>query len=288
MKVEFVGDGGFGKSGGFIEYKTDKTGEEPVYQRGGYLTVNMKCRDVLVSDHIGSVNEGDAEIQSRISATGDFEDALWGSWRLAMMGSDRTHQSVHVSIRQSLTDQVAFFAGGMRASDRDDVDANHDESFYVEAVILPSQFKHLLDVLSDGPCHLHLRVAFGKFPKFLAQWSPSISDGRTIKYLNSNREISNESELPEGFFQEAVGNEAISITVAKPIPTIHQATSSVAKEGIDRVNSDLENNQLEERPKPTTAGAISDLKSVIAKSISMTQLLLIAMFAIVLLVWALS
>ena len=41
MKVEFVGDGGFGKSGGFIEYKTDKTGEEPVYQRGGYLTVNM-------------------------------------------------------------------------------------------------------------------------------------------------------------------------------------------------------------------------------------------------------
>ena len=43
MEVRFIPDGGFNKVGGFIE---DTGNNEKIYERQGYLDVDIKCRDM--------------------------------------------------------------------------------------------------------------------------------------------------------------------------------------------------------------------------------------------------
>lgn len=294
MEIEFIKNGGFNESGGFIEYEGEKTGDEPVYQRDGFLTVDMKCRDIQVVDNIIPSYRGKAEIQRGISAVADFEPALWGSWRLALLGSKRTHQSVTVNIRESADDKEAFHAGGRSASDRDDIDFNHDESFYVDAVIAPAEFRRLLDALSEGGCDLQMRVSFGLFPNFLTTWSPSMSEGRTVKFLEREYEILNGEDFRKDFFikkadKDAPGFEfederAISITVVRPYQTIHQAPQVDVDPDIDGFNP----RQAPPNSDHALSKEISNLSVVIAKSAAQIRNFLVAATVVVLLVWLVS
>lgn len=92
-------------------------------------------------------------------------------------------------------------AAGHRASDQKDIDLQFDESFYVDIILATSRFEKLLKQLQEPSAKLFILVQFGGIPRFLAQWLPSISEGRTIKFLDRTDDVSNSEDIPEGFFK---------------------------------------------------------------------------------------
>lgn len=292
MKVEFIKDEGFNSTGGFIEYEKEKTGGEPVYERQAPLTVNMKCRDIEKIDHIIS-SDGNTKRPRSISTIADLEPARWGSWNLALMGSAQIHDSMTVNIREGINDKEMFYVGGSPASDRDDIDVSHGESFYVRVVISQAQFELLLNALSEGICDLYLQVEFDRFPNFLATWSPSISDGRTIKFLDQTQKIINSDDLSDDFFPQMTDEDnsafnlsnppPISITVARPIQTVHQSSLIDTDTVSESEGATLfEVSPISEHP---LSKDFSVLLSVIRKSTAQVRSSLFIVAAAILLLW---
>ena len=84
----------------------------------------------------------------------------------------------------------------------------------------------LLKELSTPGAVLHISVKSDRFRNFYAEWSPSISEGRVIKLLDSKRDVENADEIPEGFWltpefqRELVSdldNPPVTISVGRPL-----------------------------------------------------------------------
>lgn len=237
MRIEFIKDGGFGRAGGFVEVGEDEeterdTGRQTVYQREAFLSVRVDCHEVCIS-HTFFDRYVEAKQRRRISAIGRLGAERWGKWTLSMLGSRELHDTVSVHIHESSEDKVQCYAAGTKASKPDDIDFDFEESFFVEMHVPSSQFVEVLNELTNHRCALSLNVAFDKFPNFLSTWSPSINEGRTIKFLDDIRDVSNAEDIPEKFFskepehrtQSSEHESPISITLSRQILTMDTASN---------------------------------------------------------------
>lgn len=200
MKIEFLPDGGFNRTGGFIEYDDDGKSDGAIYERGGHINVEVICSGLSLENEVLSSLDPEAKMRRRICGIGELETATWGSWSLSLLGSSRKHDKIHVSIHDAHEERVLVRSAGHRGSDHNDIDVKYDESFYVDIVLATSRFEKLLKQLREPDATLQMRVQFGGIPRFLATWSPSISEGRTIKFLDRDTDVSNSQDIPEGFF----------------------------------------------------------------------------------------
>lgn len=271
MRVVFVKDGGFNKTGAFAELKDGEVLSEttPLYERQGYISPTLLCEDVaffhsrdVLYKRKGSGDDKDSSpLASRsIRATGYIERSRWGKHQIAMLGSDRMHDKLNFSIRD-VGDIEGASAGGSSAIN--DLDLNIDESFYVEAFLPTPDFDGLLEELEKPGATLRVHVELGRFPGFYATWSPSIGEGRVIKFLNQRADVENAEEIPKDFVSGGeedtalFGNSPITIYVSRKL-----AVDPLVKEDGDEAWEEVENedaNQDETR----VAGLRSQLKELV-------------------------
>jgi hypothetical protein len=206
LKVHFLPNGGFDKNGAFVEYREALTlpDENKVeYQRQGYLTIDLLCEDIALNASFGIVNE-EAEAAGRgkkrsISAKGRIQPARWGKFSLSLLGENTTTEEVNVWIHETAETEQVWFGGASL-----DADLYHEgfNGFIVELHLATPRFERLIEDLSAPNSQLQIQVRADRFPNFYSEWSPSISEGRVVKFLQSKRDIENSNEVPEIFWRE--------------------------------------------------------------------------------------
>lgn len=222
MRVVFLPDGGFQKSGGFIELDdgAEITGAEEVYQRQGYLTLRLTCRDTEIRHGVEVWNEEkDADPTKRssfraITATGDIQKSRWGRFSLSILGRTTEHSSMGVTIRENEAGEAVFAAG---MSGDSDLDHEYDESFFVDVVITRERMDTIIRELQMPGAELRLDVRVSHFPMFYAPWSPSIDEGRVIKFLDRERDVENAEDVPDDFWNRDFHSDALANAERRPV-----------------------------------------------------------------------
>ena len=224
MRIVFAPEGGFGKTGGFVEVKDGEkiTGEDQVYQRQGHLTLRLMCRNPNL--RIGAEvrrerAEDDVDPAKRgsfrsIAATGVIQESRWGTHKLSFLGSDSEHEEMQVTIRE-YEDREGVYAAGIPGDA--DIDIVLNECFFVEIVLTPERMSSLVKELQMPGAELHVEVKLWKFPRFYAPWSPSIDEGRLIKFLNSRRDVENADQIPEEFWNQDIHDEILEDPDEPPV-----------------------------------------------------------------------
>ncbi|WP_157933036.1 hypothetical protein [Roseovarius salinarum] len=237
LKVRFLPEGGFEKNGAFIEYEGDEpTGEETEYQRQGYLTLDIACSELKIITSLGVICEYE-EVEKRqysraIRATGVIQPARWGRYSLSFLGEKSKTDRITVTIRENAIGEAATLAG---LKFEGDLDIEEIHEFFLEIEVQHERFATLIDELSHPDAVLKISARADRFRGFYARWSPSISDGRVIKFLDEKRDVKNADEIPEDFWRSSEFertllsdsvNPPVTIDVGRPLRPIVSAPTS--------------------------------------------------------------
>lgn len=83
-----------------------------------------------------------------------------------------------------------------------DLDGESVDEFCVYIDLIQDRFDRLLSELKYPDAQLGIDINTATFWNFYARWSPTISEGRVIKFLNRKSDVENHEEIPEDFFDE--------------------------------------------------------------------------------------
>lgn len=222
LKVRFLPEGGFEKNGAFIEYKgREPTGEETEYQRQGYLTLDIACFEFKLGTNLGIICEYE-KVEKRqysraIYTTGVIQPARWGRYSLSFLGEKSKTDRVTITIQETALGEASTLAG---LKIRGDLDIKDINEFYLQIDLHHERFATLLTELSFPDAVLNISARAGCFVNFYAEWSPSISEGRVIKFLDSKREVENSDEIPEDFWRSSEFQRELLSNSDRPPVTI--------------------------------------------------------------------
>ena len=297
LKVRFLPEGGFDKNGAFIEYKSDvPKGDETEYQRQGYLTLDITCTGFKSVMRLGVVCENE-KVQERshrrsISASGIIQPARRGQYYLSFLGEKSNTREIAISIHEAPKGEAATLSG---VNMEGDIDIERRHFFFLELQVHPERFAALLKELSTPSAVLHISVESDKFRDFYAEWSPSVSEGRVIKFLNSKRDVENVNEIPEyywrteGFQRELISNldfPPVMISVGGPLQPLPSGPSAVEDEEDewDRNEDALASSvQPMPAPVPNPIPALEELSKRLRRGAFWISLWLALIFVILLL-----
>lgn len=228
LKVRFLPEGGFNERGAFIEYEGgEPTGEEAEYQRQSNLRLDIACSGLKVGTSLGVICEYE-EVEERkysraIVATGVIQPSRWGQYELSFLGDKRTTHEIAISIRESPVGESATMAGIKESAD---LDLDEMNEFFLEIDVHHERFPALLEELSFPDAALRISAHAYRFQGFYAEWSPSISNGRVIKFLNRVRDVENADEIPKDFWLSSefqrkllsnLDTPPVTISVGRPL-----------------------------------------------------------------------
>ena len=294
LKVRFIPEGGFEKNGAFIEYEGDEpSGDETAYQRQGYLTLNIACEDVKVVTHMEVVCEHekaeDRKLLRVINANGKIQPARWGQFSLSFLGEKSNTHAIAVSIHESTVGESAYLSGVNWEADLDGEGLHY---FFLELHVHRERFAPLLAELATPGAVLQISARSDRFGNFYAEWSPSISDGRVIKFLDSKRDVENSDEIPEHFWRtpefqrELVSNAAsppVTISVGRPLHPLLSAPSPFEDYEDTDKDTRAPSFQPVSAPIPNPIPAIEELSKQLRRGAFWIGLWLALIFAILLL-----
>lgn len=262
LKVSFLPEGGFNKNGAFIEYENDApNGDEKEYQRQAHLTLGLACHDLQAGTHFSVLNEAEEQPERAanraIRAKGVIQPARWGRFSLSKMGGRQKIHEVDVLIRENKDGEATSMSGLFIESD---LDIEEENSFFLQVEMHPERFALLLKDLTAPGAKLSLSVDVERFRNFYAEWSPSISEGRVIKFLNSMRDVENANEIPEDFWRtpefqrELVSNPddpPVTISVGRPLQPLSLSPSTAEDEEDDwDMDEDASASRFQPMPAP--------------------------------------
>ncbi|MFW5655759.1 MAG: hypothetical protein ACOCYW_08990 [Roseicyclus sp.] len=210
LKVRFLPNGGFNKKGAFVEYRGDKPPEDAIqYERAGFLTLNIVCFDIELLRGARIYNElaHDDVVEPRdwrtIRAKGRIERSSYGQYSLSMLGSDASTCELTVSIREGEDAEGAFLSGYSEYGEFGEVGP---DTFFVEAILKSGRFESILEALQQPDAQLRLLVRADQQRGFFAPWSPSVDEGRPVKFLDgkyaSEKLVENHADIPELFWRQ--------------------------------------------------------------------------------------
>jgi len=102
-----------------------------------------------------------------------------------------------------------------------DLDLEVQHYFFLELHVDQERFSTLSKELSSPGTALDIRVRSDRFRNFYAEWSLSISDGRVIKFLDSERDVENADEIPESYWRTSEFKRELLSNPDRPPVTIH-------------------------------------------------------------------
>jgi hypothetical protein len=178
-----------------------------------------------------------------ISANGTIQPARWGGYSLSFFGENGSTREIEISIHENTEGEAATLSG---LNIEGDLDLEGHHSFFLELHVHRERFSALSKELSTPGAVLHISVRSDRFRNFYAEWSPSISEGRVIKFLDNKRDLENADEIPESFwhtpeFQRELisdpDNPPVTISVGRPLqPQLH--APYIAKDDQDEWGAD--------------------------------------------------
>lgn len=209
LKVRFLPNGGFNKNGAFVEYEGDHPPEKAVcFERASYLTLNIECFDMELIHGASIFNDSLPENVSvplnwrTIRAKGRVLCSNYGQYSLSMMGSRSFTTELAVSVREGEDAEDVLLSGYNEHGEFGEIGP---ETFFVEAVLKAERFERLLDAIQQPKARLRLSVRANEQRGFYAPWSPSIDEGRLLKFLDgkydAERLVENANEIPELFWR---------------------------------------------------------------------------------------
>lgn len=277
MKVKFLPNGGFNKNGAFIEYEGgEPTGNEVEYQRSCDISFEILCdeinyltTDLAINQKIEENNDG-RTASKHISGQGNIQPAFYGSFRLSFFGKKKEHNTVFFSIRPNENANRVYFGG--YTTERD-LDSKASEQFTAEIHMNPTRFEALVSELEKPGTRLIIRFDTWRFTHFYAEWSPSISEGRVIKFLENKKDIENSEDIREDYWLDQKFQEELLTEIDSPPIRIYTTRSLIAHTPKININEDCNNDDLEEALEDALSTDFLDTKSVYAaKSESSTIL----------------
>jgi hypothetical protein len=298
LKVRFLPEGGFDKNGAFIEYEGDApNGDEMEYQRQWYLRLDIACNDLKVGTRFSVLNENEEQPEraaSRaISAKGVIQPARWGRFSLSWLGGRQNTHEVSITIRENKQGETAAMGGLF--IEKGDLDMESHDFFYLEVNMHPDRFAPLLKELTAPGANLLLSADVQRFRNFYAEWSPSVSDGRVIKFLDREQDVENADEIPEDFWRtpefqrELVSNPdnpPVTISVGRPLQPLLPAPSTAEDDEDDwGIDEDTPASILQPipTPVPNPIPALEELSKRLRQGAFWIGLWLALIFAILLL-----
>lgn len=214
LEVHFHPEGGFSKTGSFTE------GDDPAeYERQSYITISVIYKSLSYSrtwglekkvGDDGNLTEVCAET---LTGNGVIRDSHWGRYSLSFLGSRRTHSNLELSIRKGQEKHISIVP--FKAVN--DLDLSWDEHFALEVRLDEKSFVELRDELRNNPdFSIVIVTRLDGMGGLYTTWSPSISEGRVLKFLDDRRDVSNLSALPEEFRSVSFGDRLpFSISIGK-------------------------------------------------------------------------
>lgn len=167
----------------------------------------------------------------RSAQTGQYSPPVGENTRSPFFGESGSTREVAISIHENTEGEAATLSG---LNIEGDLDVEGHHCFFLEIHVHGERFSALSKELSTPGAVLHISVRSDRFPNFYAEWSPSISEGRVIKFLDSKRDVDNADEIPESFwhtpeFQRELisnpDNPPVTISVSRPLqPQLHAPT----------------------------------------------------------------
>lgn len=209
MRVIFLPTGGFNKNGAFIELEDgqEPTGNEPEYQRQGFLSLSLAFIDLRVTRSLTASNDtAQTEVAENlrkqtltINGTGTIKESRYGRFSLSLLGRKTKHYSLRVAIREFDGPQRVYAAG---IGEMSDMDFNIDEEFFLEITMPKIDMDALIADVERPGASLRMHVKLDKLRGFYSTWSPSIDEGRLIKFLDREKDVENADDIPKDFWGE--------------------------------------------------------------------------------------
>ncbi|MGY9046786.1 hypothetical protein P775_15070 [Puniceibacterium antarcticum] len=264
LKARFLPEGGFSKNGAFIEYERDApSGNETEYQRQSHLTLDITCTDFKLGMSFGVVSEYDEVAERKhtrsVSANGTIQPARWGQYSLSFLGEKGSTREVAISIRENTEGEAVTLSG---VNMEGDLDLDDSHYFFLELQVHSERFSALLQELSTPGAMLHISVRADRFLDFYAEWSPSISEGRVIKFLDSKRDVENADEIPEDFwrtpeFQRELISDPdmppVKVSVGRPLqPLLRSSDPAEDYHSDEDADDDAPAPSLQQVPSPVS------------------------------------
>lgn len=204
FEVVFHPKGGFNKTGSFTE-GDDNT----EYERQGYLTLEVVCADLAYARTWGLEKDYDnkdelADLNAEtLSGKGLLRRSQWGRYSLSFLGSRRTHTTLDVSIRKSEAKHISV----VPFKETSDLDLSWDEHFALDVRLDEKSFGELRDELRTNPkFSIVITTKLDGMRGLYTTWSPSISEGRVLKFLDDKKDVSNQANMPEEFHSVGFGD----------------------------------------------------------------------------------
>lgn len=213
LEVIFHPQGGFNKTGSFTEGK-----DAIEYEKQSFLTLELICKRLTYARTWGLEKHYDKESElvdlnfEVISGQGFIKPSLWGRSSLSFLGTPRRHTSLEVSIRKDQEKHVSVVP--FKATDKNDIDLSWDEHFALDMRLDENSFDELRNELRINPTFsVHLRIELDGMRGIYTTWSPSISEGRVLKFLDAREDVSNQSDLPNEFHSVGV-DDSLPFTIS--------------------------------------------------------------------------
>ncbi len=154
-------------------------------------------------------------------------------------GRNETYE-LDVIIRENQLGEAVSLSGLFWEADHDIEGAS---SFFLQIEMHTERFRALLKELTAPGAVLNISARADRFENFYAAWSPSISEGRVIKFLDSKSDVENADEIADDFWRtpefqrELVSNPdnpPVKIVVGRPVQAVSDAEAN------DRENEEEE------------------------------------------------
>lgn len=212
MTVVFHPKGGFNKNGAFTEGNSTEE-----YQKQGYLTLDVVCKKLSYARTWGLEKEyGEedefSEVRTEVlGGDGKIKRSHYGQYAFSFLGTKAIHTSLGISIRKAEEKHISIVP--MKATS--DMDLAWDEHFSLDIRLDENSFIELRDELRANPNFTVLiTVRLDRMQGLYTTWSPSISEGRTLKVLDREEDVSNHKEMPDTFKAVGFGGDRLPFSIS--------------------------------------------------------------------------
>jgi hypothetical protein len=212
LDVVFHPKGGFSKQGSFTD--GNKANE---YERQEFLTLEVACKKFSFVRSWGLETDYDNEDElteanaERFGGQGVIKRSQHGRYSLSFLGSRQAHTTIDISIHKSKRKHISIVP--FKASD--DMDNAWDEHFCLQVRLDETSFAELRDELRANPdFSVLISVKLDSMRGLYTTWSPSISEGRVLKFLDDKKDVSNHSAMPEDFQSVGFGGDRLPFSIA--------------------------------------------------------------------------
>ena len=215
LTVVFHPEGGFNKNGAFTEGKNKEE-----YERQGFITLEVVCPKLFYARTWGleEAHEKDEEGEKltavdseTLSGNGQIQRSHYGRYALSFLGSPRAHTDVEVSIRKAEQKHIVIVP--MKATS--DIDLAWDEHFTLDIRLDQKSFVELRDELRANPgFRIFISVKLDELRGLYTTWSPSISEGRVLKFLDNRKDVSNHEDMPKDFASVGFGGDRLPFSIS--------------------------------------------------------------------------